>query len=103
VARRDFDDRGALMQLADALRDKLGSGVAALGGEVEGKVNFLCVVTDDLIARGVRAGDLVKEIAAVAGGSGGGKPHLAQAGGKDASKIDAALALAEPALRKRLN
>ena len=103
VTRRDFDDRGALMQLADALRDRLGSGVAVLGGEVEGKVSFLCVVTDDLIARGVRAGDLVKEVAAVAGGSGGGKPHLAQAGGKDASKIDAALAMAETALRKRLS
>lgn len=103
VARQDSADRESLLQLADALRAQLGSGVAVLGGEVEGKVSFLCVVTDDLIARGVRAGDLIKEIAALAGGSGGGKAHLAQAGGKDASQIDAALAQAEVSLRRRLD
>jgi len=91
ASRIALDDRDSLMQMGDGLRDKLGSGVGVLGGEVDGKVAFLCVVTDDLVKRGIKAGDIVKSVAAVAGGSGGGKPHLAQAGGKDASKIDAAL------------
>jgi alanyl-tRNA synthetase len=91
ASRVNLDDRDALLQMADGLREKLGSGVGVLGGEVDGKVAFLCVVTDDLIQRGVKAGDVVKAVASVAGGSGGGKPHLAQAGGKDSGKIDEAL------------
>jgi len=93
VAHRfDTDDRGALMQMGDTLREKLGSGVAVLGGEVAGKVAFLVVVTDDLIQqRNLKAGDIVKGVSAVAGGSGGGRPHMAQAGGSDPARIDDAL------------
>jgi alanyl-tRNA synthetase len=82
-----------LRNLADTLRQKLGSGVVVLGMESEGKATILAAVTDDLIAR-VRAGDLVRELAQVVGGRGGGKPNLAQAGGPDAAKLGEALELA---------
>jgi alanyl-tRNA synthetase len=74
-----------------------------LGAEVAGKVSFIAVVTDDLIkGRGLKAGDVVKDVAQIAGGSGGGKPHLAQAGGKDPGKIDEAIAAAPDLIRQRL-
>jgi len=79
-----------LRNLADTLRQKLGSGVVVLGMESGGKATLLAAVTDDLTDR-VRAGDLVRELATVVGGRGGGKPNLAQAGGPDADKIDDAL------------
>jgi alanyl-tRNA synthetase len=77
--------------LADQLRDKMKSGVIALGAEVEaGKVSLLVVVTKDLIGR-LKAGELIKPMAVEVGGTGGGRPEMAQAGGKDASRLDAAL------------
>ena len=77
--------------LADQLRDKMKSGVIALGAVMdEGKVSLLVVVTKDLIGR-VKAGDLIKPMAAEVGGTGGGRPEMAQAGGKDGSRLDAAL------------
>ena len=79
-----------LRNLADTLRQKLGSGVVVLGMESNGKATLLAAVTDDLTDR-VRAGDLVRELAAVVGGRGGGKPNLAQAGGPDVAKLDEAL------------
>jgi alanyl-tRNA synthetase len=95
-------DARALRELADKLRDKLGSGVVALGAAVDGKAVLLVAVTKDLTGR-VKAGDLVKDAARLVGGAGGGKPDLAQAGGADPSGLDAALArikaLATEALR----
>ena len=79
-----------LRNLADTLRQKLGSGVVVLGMESGGKATLLAAVTDDLTER-VRAGDLVRELATVVGGRGGGKPNLAQAGGPDVGKLDEAL------------
>ncbi len=79
-----------LRNLADTLRQKLGSGVVVLGMESGGKATILAAVTDDLTAR-IRAGDLVRELATVIGGRGGGKPNLAQAGGPDVAKLDEAL------------
>ena len=64
-----------------------------LGAVVGDKPAFVAVVTPDLVAKGYRAGDVVKAVAAVAGGSGGGRPEMAQAGGKDPSKLDEALAV----------
>jgi alanyl-tRNA synthetase len=81
---------GELRNLADTLRQKLGSGVVVLGMESGGKATLLAAVTDDLTDR-VRAGDLVRELATVIGGRGGGKPNLAQAGGPDPSKLQDAL------------
>ncbi|MEN9797241.1 MAG: Alanyl-tRNA synthetase [Pseudomonadota bacterium] len=77
--------------LADKLRDQLQSGIVALGGQKDGKAIILVAVTKDLVEKGYKAGDLVKELAREVGGSGGGKPDMAQAGGTDPSRVPAAL------------
>src|SRR5690242_17958543 len=91
VQRTDGLDINGMRALADQLRDKLKSGVVALGAATEdGKVALLVVVTKDLSGK-VKAGDLIKVMAAEVGGTGGGRPEMAQAGGKDPSKLDASL------------
>ncbi len=81
-----------LKSMGDELREKMKSGVGVLISEIEGKVGIVAVVSDDLIKdKKILAGNIVKQVAQVVGGSGGGKPHLATAGGKDVSKIDEAL------------
>lgn len=93
--RQDAADVDELKTLADSVRARIGSGVGILGAEIEGKVSIVVVVTDDLIAtRSLRAGDIVKRLAVVLEGSGGGRPHMAMAGGKDPAKLDLALAAA---------
>jgi alanyl-tRNA synthetase len=88
----DGVDARALRGLADRLRDKYASSVVALGSDLgEGKAVLLVAVTPDLVGR-IRAGDIIKQIAPVVGGSGGGRPDFAQAGGRDAGKLDEALA-----------
>lgn len=91
----------ALSTLADAVADKLQSGVIVLGGVGDGKVLFISKVTSDLVKRGFHAGNLVREVAKVAGGGGGGRPEFAQAGGKDPSKVDEALQTAVELVRKQ--
>jgi alanyl-tRNA synthetase len=92
-----------LQALGDAVRDKLGSGVGVLAASFEdGKNTLLVVVTDDLRDRGVRADTLIKDIAAAAGGRGGGKPHMAQAGIPDAARFDEAFAKAPELIRSAL-
>jgi alanyl-tRNA synthetase len=89
--RVDALDRGQMRTLVDNLRNKLGSGVVILGGaQEEGKVALIVGVTKDLTAK-VQAGKIVGAIAKLVGGSGGGRPDMAEAGGKDASQLDAAL------------
>ncbi len=85
------DDAKDLRKMADLLRDKIKSGVVILGCDSGGKAVLLAAVTKDLTSR-FSAGDIVKRIAPIVGGRGGGKPDMAQAGGKDGKKIDAALA-----------
>jgi alanyl-tRNA synthetase len=86
-------DMKSLQSLGDALREKMTSGVAVLAASFgEGKNSLLGIVTDDLRERGLRADNLIRDIAAVAGGRGGGKPHMAQAGIPDAEKLPEALA-----------
>lgn len=81
-----------LKSMGDELREKMKSGVGILISAIEDKVGIVAVVTDDLIKeKKILAGNIVKEVAKFVGGSGGGKPHLATAGGKDISKIDEAL------------
>jgi len=89
-----------LRNLADTLRQRLGSGVVVLGMQSGGKATLLAAVTDDLTDR-VRAGDLVRELAEVVGGRGGGRPNLAQAGGPDVAKLEDALS-SVPAVVERL-
>ncbi len=83
----------ALREMSDFLRDKLKSGVIVLGTIYEDRPSFIAVVTTDLVNKGYNAGNIVKKVAQVTGGSGGGKPNMAQAGGKDKTKIDEALKL----------
>ena len=90
VQRTDGLDVNGMRALADQLRDRLKSGVVALGAANDGKVSLLVVVTKDLIAR-LKAGDLIKEMALEVNGTGGGRPEMAQAGGKDPAKLDMAL------------
>ena len=85
-----------LKSMGDELRNKMKNGVGVLITEMEGKVGIVAVVSDELIKeKKILAGNIVKEVAKVVGGAGGGKPHLATAGGKDVSKIDEALASVE--------
>ncbi|WHZ22091.1 MAG: Alanyl-tRNA synthetase [Nitrospira sp.] len=88
--RTDGLDVNGMRALADQLRDKLRSGVVALGAANDGKVSLLVVVTKDLIGR-LKAGDLIKEMAAEVGGTGGGRPEMAQAGGKNPEGLGTAL------------
>jgi len=73
-----------------------------LGSVDDGKVNLICKVDKGVIDRGGHAGDLIREVAQVCGGGGGGRPNFAKAGGKDADKLDAALAKASEALAAQL-
>ncbi|WP_258359926.1 alanine--tRNA ligase [Moorella sulfitireducens (nom. illeg.)] len=91
-ARVDITDAEALRDLADKLRDKMGSGVVVLGSQHDGRVNFVAMVSKDLVQQGIHAGNLLREVARIAAGGGGGRPDMAQAGGKDPSKLDQALA-----------
>jgi alanyl-tRNA synthetase len=93
AARHDSGDPESMRELADKLRDQMKSGIVVLGGEKDGKANLLVAVTSDL-SKKYRAGDLVKELSKTLGGRGGGKPEMAQAGGGDPSKLDAALSRA---------
>ena len=89
--------------MGDALREQLKSGVGVLGAAFgDGKATLLVVVTDDLKERGVRADALVRDIAAPVGGKGGGKPHMAQAGIPDASRLETAMQGAAAMVRSRL-
>jgi alanyl-tRNA synthetase len=102
IARRvEGFDKNALRGLSDSLRDRLGSGVVVLASANDGKVALVVSVTKDLISR-VQAGRLVKALAPLVGGGGGGRPDFAEAGGKDAGGIDRLLAEAPAVLKTQL-
>lgn len=93
VRKLDGADMDMLKSMGDSFREKAGTGAALFASEADGKLLFCCAVTDDLAGSGkLKAGDIVGRIAKIAGGGGGGRPHLATAGGKDVSKLDEALA-----------
>ena len=85
--------------MGDRLRERLGSGVADLAARLDDRVSLLAVSTDDLISRGVRADRVVREVASLTGGSGGGRPHMAQGGVGDPAKVKDALARAPEIVR----
>jgi len=91
----------ALLEIGDILREKMKSVVIVLGTVYQDKPSFLAVVTQDLVSLGLNAGNIVREVAKVAGGGGGGKPTFAQAGGKDKSKVDEAINLAKSLILNR--
>ena len=96
-------DANKLRQMGDLLRDKASDVVAVLSTVNDGKISFLAVCGKEAIAAGIKAGDLVKRVCAVCGGSGGGKPDSAMGGGKDAFKVDDALAQVDDFVMSKLN
>ena len=93
IARVPSSRLEILREMSDFIRDKLKSAVVVLGTVYEDKPTFLAAVTQDLVAKGYNAGEIVKQVAQVTGGGGGGKPDMAQAGGKQKDKLDEALKL----------
>ncbi len=96
-------DMNGLRELGDQLREKLGEGVVLLASVNDGKVNLMAAATDGAMKQGAHAGNLIKGIAALVGGGGGGRPNMAQAGGKNPAGIDAALEKAKEVLQGQLS
>jgi alanyl-tRNA synthetase len=94
-------DMDALRELGDHLRDKLGSGIVVLGGVFNDRPTVFAMVTQDLVDKGFSAGDIVKVAAGAMGGGGGGRPQSAQAGGREASQLPAAILAAVEAVRAK--
>jgi len=92
-----------LREMGDILRDRLKSAIIVFATVYEGRPNFLAMVTPDLIAKGFHAGDIINQVAKVTGGGGGGKATMAQAGGKDATKIDEALKLVKSIVASKVS
>ena len=90
--RVDGVDMNGLRELGDQLKTKLGEGIVVIASETDGKVSLMATVTDGAQKAGAHAGNLIKGIAALVGGGGGGRPNMAQAGGKNPAGIPDALA-----------
>ena len=95
-------DMNGLRELGDQLKEKLGEGVVVLASDCDGKVNLIAMVTEDVMKKGAHAGNLIKGIAALVGGGGGGRPNMAQAGGKNPAGIPDAIAKAAEVLEGQL-
>ena len=102
VARVEADSADALRPMVDRLRQRLGSAFVTLAAEVDGRPMFIAAATDDVVARGLRADEVVRAAAQITGGGGGGRPELAQAGGRDSARLDEALESARAIARERL-
>ena len=94
-AQVDGADAADMRTLGDKVKERMDCGIAVLAACTEGRIVFLATATKAAVERGVHAGNIIREITKIAGGSGGGKPDMAQGGGKDASKIDNALAMVD--------
>ena len=95
-------DMNGLRDLGDQLKEKLGNGVVVLASDVDGKVNLVAMATDEAMSKGAHAGNLIKAIAGKVGGGGGGRPNMAQAGGKNPAGIPDAIAEAKTALEGQI-
>jgi alanyl-tRNA synthetase len=102
AAKVAVESRDDLRQMGDRLRDRIGSGVVVLGAVVDDRASLLAMVTSDVVERGVKAGNLVRDAAAYVDGKGGGRPDLAEAGGKNPAGLDDAIAAIEPLVRASL-
>lgn len=96
-------DANNLRNLGDNLRDRLGTGVVVLASINGDKINFVAMVTKDLVQKGLHAGNMIREVAKITGGGGGGRPDMAQAGGKDITKVDEALSAVPSIIKEQLN
>lgn len=95
-------DMNGLRDLSDQLKEKLGEGVVVLASDLDGKVNLVAMATDGAMARGAHAGNLIKGIASLVGGGGGGRPNMAQAGGKNPAGIDDCIAECQKVLEQQI-
>ena len=102
VGQVEASDMDTLRQVADIIKDRLSSGIVVLGAIIQDKVNFVAMVTPDAVAKGAHAGNIVKEAAKIAGGGGGGRAEMAQAGGKDSAKLQEALAASLKLIQKQI-
>ena len=93
-------DMNSLRNLGDEIRNRLGSGVVVLASVKEDKLSFVGMVTKDIVEKGIHAGNIIKEVAMRTGGGGGGRPDMAQAGGKDITKADEALSVVPDLIKK---
>ena len=98
----DAEDAPALRDTADKIRDKIASGVVFLASGSGDKVLFTAMATKDAVAKGAHCGNIIREAAKICGGGGGGRPDMARAGGKDASKIEDALKAVEETLKAQI-
>ena len=98
----EADSADTLRNIGHSVREQISSGIAWLAATMDEKSTLLCVVSDDLIQRGIKAGDMVNEVAKLADGRGGGKPNMAQAGIKAPEKLPSALAAATEIVREKL-
>ena len=96
-------DMNSLRTLGDQLKAKLGSGLIILASEMNGKAQFVAMATDDVVAKGIHAGNIIKHMAQITGGGGGGRPNMAQAGGKDPKKIKEALNAVKELVSKQVS
>lgn len=95
-------DMNTLKEVADSLRDKLVSGVVILANVADGKINFVVTATKDVVEKGIHCGNIVKEISSIAGGKGGGRPNMAQAGAPDVLKVNDALNAASEVVKSQV-
>lgn len=102
AARMDGQTADSLKTMADDIKAKNENAVIAFAAQTDGKITFVVMAAKNAVAKGVHSGKIIKEISAIAGGSGGGKPDMAQGGGKDASKIDEALATVTDVVKGQL-
>lgn len=98
----DNMDMNSLRNLGDEIKDRMSQGVIVLAGVKNDKISFVVMVTKELNSKGIHAGNLIKKIAGVTGGSGGGRPDMAQAGGKDISKLNESLSLVPKFLKEQI-
>lgn len=103
IAEVEGVDMEELRNISDMLKDRMGSGIVLLGTKGKEKVNFIATATKDILDKGFHAGKLIKEVAQIAGGGGGGRPDMAQAGGKKPEKLGEALEKAKEIIKNQLD
>ena len=103
AARIEGVDMNGLRELGDQLKEKLGEGVIVLASAVDGKVSLMAMATEGAVKKGAHAGNLIKAIASLVGGGGGGRPNMAQAGGKNPEGIEEAVSKVKEVLESQIS